>query len=178
MTPMAMHDDGLDAEETGHTRLWLLQSTSLGLLAGAICVWPRLMPWMLAAVTLLFVLPSLGAARGLGRRTFNGLAAPATLLLPALGILSGIWSVDRAVTLATAVTAFGLAVCALVLIGLSRSQMGELTPAWRRRFVRSIPIGAGIGLGYLLAEVLTGNALTRRILSTVPALVGLRGQGL
>lgn len=156
----------------------VLQSTAIALLAGSICVIPRLVPWLLVILAVLYVVPSGAHTGSLVRQALAGIAPMATLALPGLGVLSTLWATDRSVAFSTAGTALCLAVAALFLLAATRSQFSQLTPVWRRRFLRAIPLGGIAGLAFLLIELATRNALSRAMLSRFPVLMGDRGKGL
>lgn len=154
-----------------------LQSTGLAVLAGAICVMPRVVPWVLCLLALLYAVPRLDRARRHAVQAVTGMAPLATLLVPGLGVLSTLWSVSARDSFDAAITALGLAFVALYLIAAIGRQLPGLSPVWRRRFVRAMPAGGIAGLAFLAAETLTGNGITRRALTTFPVLTGERGKG-
>jgi hypothetical protein len=156
----------------------MLQSTAIALLSGSICVFPRLVPWLLIILAVLYVVPNVTQAGSLVRQALAGVAPVATLAFPGLGVLSALWSADRTVAFNTAGTALCLAVATLFLLAATRSQFAELTTLWGRRFLRAIPLGGLAGLAFLLFELATRNALSRGVLSRFPVLMGERGKGL
>jgi hypothetical protein len=156
----------------------MLQSTAIAFLVGAICIMPRLVPWLLVILAVLYAVPKPSHAHSLLRQAFAGVAPVATLALPGLGVLSTLWAADRTVAINTAGTALCLAVATLFLLAATRSQFDQLTPLWRRRFLRAIPLGGLAGLAFLLFELATRNALSRGMLTRFPVLMGDRGKGL
>ena len=156
----------------------ILQSTVIALLVGAIGILPRLVPWLLVILAILYIVANPAQVGAAMRHAFAGLAPAATLALPGLGVISSLWSTDQSVALATASTALCLAMATMLLLALARLQFTQLTPLWRRRFLRAIPLGGLVGLAFLLFELATRNALTRAILSRFPGLAGERGKGL
>ena len=175
---MTAHDQTGELDGGAWPLFETLQSTAIGLLAGAICVMPRVAPWMLTGLALLYVAANLGGARSLVKQALAGVAPVATLLVPGLGVLSTLWSNDRWTSFATAITALLLTVVTLVLLAAVGGQMSRLPAPWRRRFLRAIPLGGLAGLGFLVIETLTGYGLTRRVLTAFPGLAGERGKGL
>lgn len=156
----------------------VLQSTALAALALGICVLPRLMPWLLTATVLIYVASDLARARLHARDALSTPLSAAVLALPVLGVLSTLWSADRAESFEASRTALALTCFTLLLVTATRSQMLTLSPTWQRRFLRGIALGGMLGLTFLVIESVTGNAITRRVLSAVPALAGARGKGL
>lgn len=73
--------------DSGDAWRWseVLQSTAIALLAAAICLFPRLMPWLLVTLAALFVVPDPRQARMVMRQALAGIAPLATLALPGLG---------------------------------------------------------------------------------------------
>ena len=156
----------------------VLQSTALAALALGICVMPRLMPWLLTATVLIYISPDLAHARLLARDALSTPISAAVLALPVLGVLSTFWSADREESFEASRTALALSCFTLLLVAATRGQMLTLSATWQRRFLRGIALGGMLGLTFLVIESVTGNALTRRVLSAVPALAGARGKGL
>ena len=72
-----------------------LESTAIALLAGCVCVFPRAVPWVLAVLAVLYAIPARARARQVLAQSMTGPVAAATLALPALGLLSTLWSSSR-----------------------------------------------------------------------------------
>jgi O-antigen ligase len=173
--------------EAGNADAWrlpeTLQCVAVTCLAGAICVLPRVVPWILGVVTLLYLWPVYlrQGARQLPhylRQSLAGIAPVATLLLPVLGVASTVWSSHRRDSFDTAGMAVMIAVSTLFLLPRVDEQMRGLSPLWRRRFVRAVACGGIAGLAFLVIETLTGNGMTRRALTLIPGLSGARGKGI
>ena len=164
--------------DTGWPLPLVLQSTALATLALGICMIPRLVPWLLTAAVAIYAASNVGRARKTVADALMGLAPAAVLALPAFGLVSTLWSADRSESFEASRTALVLVGFTLFLTVATRDQMLTLSPIWQRRFLRGIALAGMLGVAFLLIESLTGNAITRRVLSAVPGLAGARGKGL
>ena len=155
-----------------------IQSSVLGIAVALAVIGPRIAPYLVVLLALLFFMGEVAQGRFAIGRTFSRTAALSGLAFSLFALLSALWAVEFALAAQSAGLVLIIVISALYLVSALQRLFRRMPEARRRRFFRSIPIGAGIGLAFLLVEFATDHAMTIKALQVFPGVIGERGKGL
>ena len=165
--------------EQADARCWpvveTLQSSALGLTMAVLGIAPRAVPAMLGACAVLTLIQPLIAGQrpiDVGRQVMQPLPMRLVLMLLGYALLSVLWSSDKGLAFLSVIQALAVALATGVLAALLPRQLAGLSPQRCRRFVRSIALGGGIAIAFVLFELATDNAVSVAVIRHYPSLMG------
>ncbi len=170
-----MPSPGDDREARRWPPVETVHSTLLGLAIAFVGFAPRTAPIFLVALAVLTSIEALRGGMSLRRSLETVFSQP--LLLAALAFLSfaalsALWAFDPAFAFRSVLQAALLVLATGLVTGLMPARLASLPLQRHQRFVRAIPLGMALGLGFVLFEFATGNAISLALVSRFPELMG------
>lgn len=158
-----------------HPLLETGQGVLLVVLVGAMGVAPLLIPSLIVALAVLTALNDLIGRRAFERSLWAAIRAPAGaawLAFCGYALITALWSSEPAFAATTVLQTGAVVVSAAYLAVALPELIATLDDARRRWFMRGIPIGAAVVLGFILFELASGHAIFRWVLDWAPWLLG------
>ncbi len=164
---------GRDDEAGRWPLLETVHSSLIGLMVAFMGFAPRTIPLMLgvvALVTLIEVWRSGSSVGVMAASIFRQVPLQAALALLAFAAISTLWAADRRLALQSVLQVTSVVLVTGTLTALLPGHIASLPPRRRNRFVRAVPLGGAMGLGFILAEFATGNAISLALVAHFPTL--------
>ena len=160
--------------------LVLAQSAFIGLSAALMVIAPRLIPLLIGvlAVSCLIADISLPGPARLHWRQLVGPVSVTAVLFAGYALSSARWASNGALAVQSGLQVLALLGAAFYLSASLPHRLAGLDAASRRRYLRAVPLGVGIGLGFMFEEYLSSHRGMIVALEAFPGLAGVGRKGL